>query len=232
VANTLIDSSGSTAPANYGIRLQHSGVLSASTAVTITGMNAAAAGGAGIEATAASSLTITAGAGVTSPGVIVATNAVNGVHVGSTARANIDTLTSTGNVNGVLCDASAGIGTATNLVLRNSILLENRSDGVLISGAAGGTSCAADLGSNNSAGKNTFNTTARKNAFVGLCYMPLTAVTASQSTWDCGLASGAACTAATVTTPTPTVVANCQLVGDYNATTSLVVALPQTCCGM
>ena len=56
-------------------------------------------------------LTIAAGAGVTSPGVIVTTNAVNGVHVGATARANIDTLTSTGNVNGLLCDASAGVST-------------------------------------------------------------------------------------------------------------------------
>jgi hypothetical protein len=164
--------------------------------------------------------------------VIVATNAVNGVHVGSTARASIDTLTATGNVNGLLCDASAGISTASNLVLRNSTLLENSADGVLISGASGGTSCAADLGSNTSAGNNTFNTTARKNAFVGLCYMPLTAASATKSTWDCSLASGAACTPATVTTPTPTVVANCQLVGDYNASTSLVVALPQTCCGM
>jgi hypothetical protein len=232
VANTLIDTSGAAAPANYGIRLQHSGVLSASTAVTVTGMNAASAGGAGIEATDASSLAITAPSGAGVPGVIVATNAVNGVHVGSTARANIDTLTSTGNVNGLLCDASSGISAASNLVLRNSTLLENRSDGVLISASPGGTSCAADLGSNTGAGNNTFNTTARKNAFVGLCYMPVTAVTATKSTWACGLASGAACTPATGTTPAPVVVANCQLVGDYNANSSLVVALPQTCCGM
>jgi hypothetical protein len=166
------------------------------------------------------------------PGVIVATNAVNGVHVGATARANIDTLTSTGNVNGLLCDASSGISTAANLVLRNSTLLENHADGVQVAASPGGTSCAADLGSNAGAGNNTFNTTARKNAFVGLCYLPVTPVTASKSTWGCGLASGAACTPATGTVPAPIVVSNCQLVGDYNANSSLVVALPQTCCGM
>ena len=192
-------------------------------------MNASSAGGAGIEATDSSSLTIAAGSG--GSGVVVSGNAVNGVHIGGVAQARVDALISTGNANGLVCDASSSGVTGVNLLLHGSTLLENRNDGALIAAPPGGAPCVADLGSINT-GNNVYNVTSRKNGLVGLCYLPLTvAATASTSTWDCGLASGAACKAAGGST-LPTVVGNCQLVGDYNANVQLTVALPQTCCGM
>jgi hypothetical protein len=94
-------------------------------------------------------------------------------------------------------------------------------------------SCVADMGSNTSAGNNVFNRTSRKNGAVGLCYLPLVPASASMSTWGCGLSSSSACApAATPNPPTPIVVSNCQLVGDYNTNASLTVSLPQTCCGL
>ena len=230
VTNTLIDSSGSSAAAYFGIRLQHLGVLSASTDVTITGMNATSAGGAGIEATDNSSLTITPSSGLGLQGVLVNANSVNGVHIGGMAHANIGGLTSTANSNGLMCDASSAGSSAANLVLHGSTLLQNRNDGALISAGPGGP-CLADLGNVN-AGLNVYNVTSRKNAWVGLCYMPTTvAATASTSTWDCGLASGAACVAAGGGT-VPVAAPDCQHVGDYNTNSQLTVATPQTCCGM
>ncbi len=231
VSNTLIDTSGPTAAAYYGIRLQNAGVLAASDAVTITGINEPSVGvGAGIEAVDTSRLTISPPTG-TGGGVVVGRCTATGVHIGGSANASLDTLDSENNRNGLVCDASGGVLTS-NLTLRNSTLLGNGTYGAYITGAAGGASCNADLGSTLAAGNNVYNNASTPNGQVGLCYMATGFARASSSTWSCGLAAGAACTPATATTPTPVAVSNCQSVGDYNTSLQLTVALPQTCCGM
>jgi hypothetical protein len=228
VQNTLIDSTGNGAVAYYGVRLQHAGAARLRGGIDITGINEVSANvGAGVEAVDTSSLEI-------DPGVNVAKNVANGVHIGGSATAGIDTVTSTSNRNGLLCNAGAPLsGTTPNLTMKNSVFLANRETGVTIGGgSAGSASCVANLGSNGS-GNNTFNTTSQANATVGLCYTSLAAATVASSTWACGLASGAACTpAATPNPPTPVVVTGCQNAGDYSQSANLTVALPQTCCGM
>jgi hypothetical protein len=230
VTDTLIDTSGNGVLAFYGMRLQHLGGLKAGASVTITGINEVSVGvGAGIEATDSSALTIVSA----STGVVVVRNPATGVHVGGNAVAKIDGLTSTNNRNGVFCDATAGVGTAVNLTLRNSVLLENRTFGAFVGMQGGSSPCVADLGNPNSVGNNIYNRTSRKNAFLGLCYLPAIAATASTSTWGCGLSNVSACAAAaTPSAPTPIVVGQCDQIGDYNTNAALTVALPQTCCGL
>ncbi|MDB4996284.1 MAG: hypothetical protein JWM74_3716 [Myxococcaceae bacterium] len=223
VTNTLIDTTGPTAAAFYGVRLQSSAVVALGAGVTVTGINEISPGvGAAIEAGGTSKLGL-------SGKVLVNANVGNGVHITDNAGADIVALTATANRNGIVCDPGASV------FLRDSTTLANRVNGTFIRGGTT-AACAADLGSNGSAGNNVFNRTADKNGKVGLCYTAVTAggATASASTWSCGVSALAGCSAATAVVPTPTVVSNCDQVGDYNnqpGSGGVTVALPQTCCG-
>ncbi len=231
VARTLIDTSGPSAPAYYGIRLQGAGTLSAGPAVTITGIGEISAGvGAGIEAIDTASLAINASSGP----VDVVANGATGVHIGGNATATINGLNSSGNRAGLICDASNGNGASLNLLLRGATLLENKTFGAFIANRPGGGACVADLGGGVSGGlgNNIYNRTSKKNGAVGLCYLANTPASATSSTWGCGLPASSACTPATVTSPSPLVVSQCDQVGDHNSSAFLTVALPQTCCGL
>jgi hypothetical protein len=255
VTNTLIDATTVLPPtpppaANYGIRLRQAARLTVNGGLVITGITELVpAGGpasAAIEAGGTSTLTIN-GAPLASPSsvptVSVANNLATGVHIMGSASATITGLSSTSNKlagatpqHGLLCDAAPSVSVATNLTLRGSLFLDNEVSGVFVRGAIGGGGCAADLGSGASVGANIYNTTTLKNGNVGLCYTVVSAggAVASSSAWGCGLPTSTVCTPATATTPKPTVVANCDSVGDYNlqpGAQGLVVTLPQTCCG-
>ena len=255
VTNTLIDATTALPPTpppatNYGIRLLQAGRLTVNGGLVITGITelvpAAGAASAAIEAGGTSTLTIN-GTPLASPSsvpnVSVTNNKATGVHVLGNASATITGLSSTSNKlvgatgqHGLLCDAAPSLSVATNLTLRGSLFLDNEVHGVFVRGAPGGVGCAADLGSAASVGANIYNTTTLQNGKVGLCYTVVSAsgAVASSSAWGCGLAMSVVCTAAMAATPKPTVVANCDSVGDYNAQPGaggLAVALPQMCCG-
>jgi hypothetical protein len=252
LGNVLIDAT-TTPPAqpppaaNYGIRLLHAGRLMTNDNVTITGITELAGPNgfsAAIEAGDDSVLTITGYVSSTTstPSLLVWKNRATGVHVTGHASATISGLasmsnTSTGNTaqHGLLCDASPTLGVATNLTLRHSLFLANKTHGVFVKGGASG-GCAADLGDDTTDAGNIFNSTAQKNGNLGLCYTVVSAAgaTATSSTWGCNLASGVDCTSAAVSSPLPIVATGCDQVGDYNkqpATGGVTVPLPQTCCG-
>jgi hypothetical protein len=251
LSNVLIDASTTLPPqpppaANYGIRLLHAGRLAVTNTLTITNITELAGPNgsfsAAIEAGDSSVLTIE-GPGIYSPtstpDVLVWKNRATGVHIMGNATATISALASMANSNagttaqhGLLCDASPSLAAPTNLTLRGSLFLTNKTHGVFVRGG-----CVADLGSDVSDGANIFNSTAQKNGNLGLCYTVVSAAgaTASASTWACNLASGADCTPAIASNPLPTVVTGCDQVGDYNkqpATGGVTIALPQTCCGL
>jgi hypothetical protein len=240
---TLIDTTGPTAAAYYGVRLLHFARLTATNAVTISGINELAAGTKGASAAVevadngAFGTSIPIGGG---PGVVITRNNTTGLHVTGFGVSDLNGLTSTSNGikgthHGLLCDAGIGSASSINVFLRNSTFLGNFGHGVAIGVAVAPASvgCVADMGNAN-AGNNVFNKSNLPNKRLGLCYTSQALTKVGGNTWSCGLASGAACTPAAAAAPAPVVVNGCDLVGDYNnqASFGATIALPQTCCGM
>ncbi len=239
---TLIDTTGPSAAAYYGARVLHVGRLFATNAVTITGINELAGGthgaSAAIEVADNGALDTSVPAAGTA-GVVLTKNLATGLHLTGNAVADVYGLTSTSNGtkgthHGLLCDASVAAAPAINLFLRNSTFLGNLGHGVFIAGAVGGNGCVADLG-NAGAGNNVLNKSNLPNKRLGLCYQSIAKTNVGSETWSCGLASGAACVAASGGGPQPVGVAGCDLVGDFNNQSGglgATIAAAQTCCGM
>ncbi len=229
VDTTIIDATGG-APADYGIRLVNYGALQAGLTGSLLSVNIGGMNVAGIEAVDNSALTILGG-------VLVQNGVHVGVHVGGTASASIDGLTSQTNGTtaedpGLLCDSTGqGANGAPPLYLRDSVFLGNAGSGVVVRGPSGSAfGCTADLGSATSNGNNTFNVTATRNGVTGLCYLTPSAnpATPTSSTWSCGQPSGSGCASGV-----PTAGVTCDPGTDYSngGTGGLTVAPPQTCCG-
>jgi hypothetical protein len=232
VENTSISTSaGSTIVTPWGIRLLHGSGLQAgvlamplgATTITLTTV-------AGIEAIDTSHLDIVNG------GVAVTGNRGLGVHIGGTATATIDGLTSSNNGtttqdHGLLCNSTGQSPNGPTITVQNSVFIGNAGDGVLVAGPPASLSgCTADLGSNGSVGNNTYNVTSQRNGLTGLCYLSQNGTTATPttSTWSCGVAAGSGCSAGT-----PVSGFQCSSDTDYSrgALGNLVVTPPQTCCG-